>query len=128
MWGVAIGLFVGKPVGVLLGVWLAIKSNLATLPANSTWGQIVGVAVLCGIGFTMSLFVANLAFPGQTELLTATKVGILGASLLAGLIGGGLIAWTAKGSSVKNEGRQLAPARSEMQPLNPRLADQIAKS
>jgi len=59
-------------------------------------GHIIGVSVLCGIGFTMSLFVANLAFPGDEAHLTAAKVGILGASLVAGVVGGLIIARSAR--------------------------------
>jgi NhaA family Na+:H+ antiporter len=88
MWGVLAGLVLGKPLGVLLASWLAVKSRFASLPEGATWGQVAGVAVLCGIGFTMSLFIANLAFPGQEDQLAATKVGILAASLLAGVAGG----------------------------------------
>jgi NhaA family Na+:H+ antiporter len=91
LWGVFAGLVLGKPVGVLLASWLAVKSRLASLPEGATWGQVAGVAVLCGIGFTMSLFIANLAFPGQEDQLAATKVGILAASLVAGLLGGGAL-------------------------------------
>jgi NhaA family Na+:H+ antiporter len=89
LWGVLAGLVLGKPIGVLLASWLAVKSRIASLPEGSTWGQVAGVAVLCGIGFTMSLFIANLAFPGQEDQLAATKVGILAASLVAGIAGGG---------------------------------------
>jgi Na+:H+ antiporter, NhaA family len=88
MWGVLAGLVLGKPLGVLLASWLAVKTRIASLPEGATWGQVAGVAVLCGIGFTMSLFIANLAFPGQEDQLAATKVGILAASLLAGVAGG----------------------------------------
>ena len=91
MWGVFAGLVVGKLTGVLLASWLAVKVRLASLPEGATWGQVAGVAVLCGIGFTMSLFIANLAFPGQEDQLAATKVGILGASLVAGIAGAAVI-------------------------------------
>jgi NhaA family Na+:H+ antiporter len=92
-WGVLLGLLVGKPVGVLLASWAALRTGMASLPEGATVRSIVGVSVLCGIGFTMSLFVANLAFPGQGEQLTASKVGILGASLVCGVVGGGIIWW-----------------------------------
>ncbi len=91
-WGVLLGLFVGKPVGILLFSLLAIKSGMSSLPSGGTVKQLIGVSFLCGIGFTMSLFVANLAYPGTPDLLTASKVGIMGASLLAGVIGGVFIA------------------------------------
>lgn len=91
MWGVLIGLVVGKPVGVMLMSWLAIKTGVASLPERATWAQVAGVAVLCGIGFTMSLFVANLAFPDQAGHLAAAKVGILAASAICGVAGAGLV-------------------------------------
>jgi len=92
MWGVLLGLLVGKPVGVLLASWAALKAGVASLPEEASVQQIVGVAVLCGIGYTMSLFVANLAFPGQADHLAASKVGILTASVVSGVVGGMIIA------------------------------------
>lgn len=91
-WGVFLGLLLGKPLGVIVTSFIAIKLRIASLPAGGTWRQVAGVGVLCGIGFTMSLFVANLAFPGNEEFLTDTKIGILAASLVAGVVGGALIA------------------------------------
>jgi NhaA family Na+:H+ antiporter len=91
MWGVLAGLVLGKPIGVLLASWLAVKFRVASLPEGAAWGQVTGVAVLCGIGFTMSLFIANLAFPGRDDQLAATKIGILAASVLAGAAGAVLI-------------------------------------
>jgi NhaA family Na+:H+ antiporter len=70
---------------------VAIRGGFPALPEGVTWRQIVGLSVLCSIGFTMSLFVANLAFGGRDELLAATKVGILIASLLAGVAGGVIV-------------------------------------
>jgi predicted nuclease of restriction endonuclease-like (RecB) superfamily len=90
-WGVLVGLLAGKPVGILLAAWATTKAGWASLPEGTTWRQLVGVAVLCGIGFTMSLFVAQLAFPGQEEQLAATKVGIFAASLLAAVVGGAIL-------------------------------------
>jgi NhaA family Na+:H+ antiporter len=84
--GAAIGLLLGKPVGIGLACWLSVKSGLAALPDQVTFRHIHGAAWLGGIGFTMSLFIAALAFPDQ-ELLTSAKIGIFGGSLLAGLTG-----------------------------------------
>jgi NhaA family Na+:H+ antiporter len=92
MWGVLLGLLVGKTVGIVAATWLALRTGLASPPEGGNWRQMIGVAVLCGIGFTMSLFVGNLAFPGRPELLNAAKLGILLASGVAGLAGGFLIA------------------------------------
>ncbi|MBC7784898.1 MAG: Na+/H+ antiporter NhaA [Burkholderiales bacterium] len=91
-WGVFFGLLLGKPVGVLLASWAAIKAGVAVLPHGATTFHLVGISILCGIGFTMSLFVANLAFPGQANHLAASKVGILLASLVSGILGAAIIA------------------------------------
>ncbi len=99
-WGVMLGLLVGKPIGILLASWLAVASGAASLPAGASKRQIAGVSLLCGIGFTMSLFVANLAYPGDIAHLTAAKVGILGASVVAGVLGGLLIAMSAPKQAV----------------------------
>ncbi|MET0609791.1 MAG: Na+/H+ antiporter NhaA, partial [Pseudomonas caspiana] len=85
--GVALGLFVGKQIGVFLAAVLAIRSGLASLPEGSNWIQLYGVAVLCGIGFTMSLFIGNLAFPGSAHLIDEVKVGVLMGSGLAAIAG-----------------------------------------
>lgn len=84
--GVALGLVVGKPVGITLAAWLAVRLGLAHLPEGSGWRDIFGVGILAGIGFTMSMFITNLAYP-QPELIADAKVGIFGASLLAGIVG-----------------------------------------
>jgi Na+:H+ antiporter, NhaA family len=84
--GVVLGLMAGKPFGIMLFSWLAIRTGAARLPAGVTWGLLHGAAWLGGIGFTMSLFVAGLAF-GQSDLLDAAKVGVLIASLITGVVG-----------------------------------------
>lgn len=83
--GVAIGLLAGKFIGVLLATWLMVKFG-AQLPAKASWKQIVGVALLAGVGFTMSLFISGLAFT-HPEMIDQAKYGILLASLLAGVLG-----------------------------------------
>ena len=86
--GIAAGLLLGKTVGVLGFTWVAIKTGLAVLPQGANWGQVLGVAILCGIGFTMSLFVGSLAFlPGSSEYAGMDRMGILTGSILAALIG-----------------------------------------
>jgi NhaA family Na+:H+ antiporter len=84
--GIILGLVVGKQIGVTLFAWLAVRMGMAELPAGASWKQLYGVACLCGIGFTMSLFIANLAFP-SAEALDIAKAGILVASLVSGLWG-----------------------------------------
>jgi Na+:H+ antiporter, NhaA family len=84
--GVIIGLLLGKPLGVTLAAWLAVRLGRASLPASVSWQHIHGAGWLAGIGFTMSLFMAGLSFNDDTQL-TEAKLGILIASLCAGLIG-----------------------------------------
>lgn len=83
---IALGLFLGKQVGVFGSVWLAVKAGVATRPAKASWAQVYGVSLLCGIGFTMSLFIGGLAFPTQPEA-DAVKIGVLIGSLLSALAG-----------------------------------------
>jgi Na+:H+ antiporter, NhaA family len=92
--GVALGLFVGKQVGIFAFSWLTIRMAWADLPANATWAQFYGVALLCGIGFTMSLFIGLLAFPTSPELQDATKLGVLLGSGLSALAGAALLSVT----------------------------------
>jgi NhaA family Na+:H+ antiporter len=84
--GAFFGLLLGKPLGVAGFVLLAVKSSLARLPAGATWSGIIGVGLLAGIGFTMSLFIASLAFPDPAVLREA-KIGVLAASVIAALAG-----------------------------------------
>lgn len=84
--GVVAGLLLGKQLGITLFAWLAVKSGLAEVPSGIAWRQIYGVGWLAGIGFTMSLFIADLAFRDD-PLLDVAKLGILTASLIAGIVG-----------------------------------------
>ncbi|HEV2564784.1 MAG TPA: Na+/H+ antiporter NhaA, partial [Microvirga sp.] len=85
--GIAMGLFIGKQVGVYAFSYAAIHLGFADVPAGATRAQCYGVALLCGIGFTMSLFIGALAFPNQPELGDATKIGVLMGSALSALAG-----------------------------------------
>lgn len=89
--GVVLGLLFGKPVGIVLFSWLAVRVGLAAMPQRVTLAQLQGAGFLCGVGFTMSLFVANLAF-GELETLASAKLGILVGSALAALVGSALLA------------------------------------
>ncbi|MBA3792046.1 MAG: Na+/H+ antiporter NhaA, partial [Rubrobacter sp.] len=102
--GVFLGLLVGKPVGVLLFSWLAIRLGWASLPQGVGWRSMAGAGLLAGIGFTMSLFVGGLAFDGG-EMLESAKLGILSASVLAAVLGLVLLARASPG--------ERGPRRSE---------------
>ena len=93
---VAAGLLVGKPVGIVLFAWLAVKLKLATLPTGVNWRMMVAAGFLGGIGFTMSLFIGGLAFAGEKVLLADAKTGILLGSFAAAVIGAGLLWWGTK--------------------------------
>jgi len=85
--GVSLGLIVGKVIGIAGSCWIALKLNIGQLPAKTRFTQIIGVSLLGGIGFTMSIFIAELGFIHQPELLLMAKTGILFASLVAGVTG-----------------------------------------
>jgi NhaA family Na+:H+ antiporter len=84
--GIILGLVLGKPVGLLLASWLAVRVGAVSLPQDVGWGHLVGAAFLAGVGFTMSLFIASLGF-GEGPLLASAKLGILAASVIAGSVG-----------------------------------------
>lgn len=85
--GIAMGLFIGKQLGVFSFAWATIKLGLARLPEGSTWVQLYGVSILTGIGFTMSLFISSLAFEEGWTNLNADRLGILVGSLMSGVLG-----------------------------------------
>jgi len=85
--GIALGLFAGKQIGIFGSVWLAVKFGIAGKLRGATWMQIYGMAMLCGIGFTMSLFIGGLAFPGNALLIEEAKIGVLLGSAISGLAG-----------------------------------------
>jgi NhaA family Na+:H+ antiporter len=85
--GILAGLVVGKPLGIMLLCLLAVKLRIAALPAGLGWRHLFGAGLLAGIGFTMSIFITNLAFTAQPDVITESKMAILLASLVAGLLG-----------------------------------------
>ena len=85
--GIAAGLLLGKPIGVTLLCAVAVACGLCRLPPDLNWGHIFGAGILGGIGFTMSIFVTHLAFAGHAETMNASKMAILAASMMAGLLG-----------------------------------------
>ncbi|WP_122522243.1 Na+/H+ antiporter NhaA [Pseudomonas viridiflava] len=90
--GIAAGLLLGKTLGVFGLTWLAVKTRMASLPKEANWGHVLGVSILCGIGFTMSLFVGSLAFePGVSAYAGEDRMGILTGSILSAIIGYGVM-------------------------------------
>jgi len=85
--GIVLGLFVGKQLGVMLFSFFAVKFGIAQMPDNSNWFSLYGVSILTGIGFTMSLFVGNLAFIESTQYTDGVKIGVLAGSLLSTVFG-----------------------------------------
>jgi Na+:H+ antiporter, NhaA family len=84
--GIGLGLFVGKQIGIVLLSWLAVRARIAALPPTVTWGQIYGVALLGGIGFTMSLFIGGLAFPNDQHA-AAIRLGVIAGSVVSAVTG-----------------------------------------
>jgi NhaA family Na+:H+ antiporter len=89
--GIILGLVVGKPLGISLAAYLTVKAGVGRLPRGVGWLEMIGVGMLAGVGFTVAIFIAGLAFD-EAQLTAAAKVGILSASVLAGLLGAGFLA------------------------------------
>jgi NhaA family Na+:H+ antiporter len=90
----AFGLFLGKQIGVFGAAWLAATLKIGRPPTGATWLELYGVSLLCGVGFTMSLFIGVLAFPGTIDSpeQVAVKLGVLGGSFLSAIIGAAVLA------------------------------------
>ena len=93
--GIVAGLFLGKQVGIVLGAWLLIVLGLATLPTGASWRRLYGVAILGGIGFTMSLFIGTLAYVDGTRA-SEVRLGVLVGSLLSALVGYAVLRWPSR--------------------------------
>lgn len=85
--GIAMGLLIGKVVGITAASWLVIWLGLGRLPERTTWPMMVGLGIVGGVGFTVSLFIVGLSFPQDQLLIAQAKVGVLAASALAGCVG-----------------------------------------
>jgi Na+:H+ antiporter, NhaA family len=96
---IALGLFLGKQIGIFGSVWIAVKLKIAVMPAKANWAHVYGVSLLCGIGFTMSLFIGGLAFPGAAEA-EGVKIGVLMGSLLSAIAGYAVLRFTASGKTL----------------------------
>jgi NhaA family Na+:H+ antiporter len=103
--GCMLGLFVGKQIGVFGSVWLAVKLGLAKRPAGTTWAHLYGMALLCGIGFTMSLFIGLLAFGEARPWKDQTKVGVLLGSLLSAITGWAVLRFSASPAHTRRSDR-----------------------
>jgi NhaA family Na+:H+ antiporter len=84
---IAAGLVIGKQIGIFSTIWICEKIGFAARPENSNWPEVWGVSILCGIGFTMSLFIGGLAFPGNELLIEEAKIGILSGSAISAILG-----------------------------------------
>ena len=100
-WGIVLGLVIGKPLGIMLASYGAVRAGAADLPANAGWRHVFGVGCLGGIGFTMSLYIASLAF-GEGALLDIAKLGVIAASVLAGITGYVLLRFASAASPAAN--------------------------
>ncbi|HJL30281.1 MAG TPA: Na+/H+ antiporter NhaA, partial [Polyangiaceae bacterium LLY-WYZ-15_(1-7)] len=107
-YGIIAGLFLGKSLGIFGASWLAVKLGLADLPQKVNWAQLFGVGILGGIGFTMALFIAGLAFPEAEQLETA-KVGIMIATIVSGLVGFLVVRATSGPAEASKEEGEGAP-------------------
>jgi len=105
--GIAMGLFIGKQAGVFSFAYAAVHLGLADMPAGASRLQCYGVALLCGIGFTMSLFIGALAFPDSPDLTDATKIGVLMGSLISGLAGYALLSFAPREKLQVREARSM---------------------
>jgi len=94
--GILLGLVIGKPLGIALFSWLAVRSGLARLPDGVNMGHIFGAGLIAGIGFTMSIFIDQLSFGSNPQVLDLAKTAILSASVLAALLGAAWFMFTSK--------------------------------
>jgi Na+:H+ antiporter, NhaA family len=99
--GIILGLVIGKQVGIFGTVWLSVKSGLCQKPDNTNWCQIYAMAVVCGIGFTMSLFIGGLSFTG-IEQQAEVRLGVLAGSLISAVAGYILLKKTCGGKDAQN--------------------------
>lgn len=116
--GIILGLVIGKPVGIVAATWIAVRTGVGVLPTQATWRSIVGVGALAGIGFTVSLFVAGLAFD-DAALVDNAKVGVLTGSVLAAVLGAGLLARDKPAYTLPDRDTATTPTNTPIEgPLN----------
>jgi len=98
--GISAGLFIGKPVGVLMATWIAVTTGLAKLPSAASWSEMCGIALVCGVGFTMSFFIGSLAFEGIPDYGTGVRLGVLTGSLLSAVTGFLVLRFASRSSGI----------------------------
>lgn len=106
--GIMLGLVLGKPVGILLASFVAVRTGLGRLPEDTTWPMVLGLGAVAGIGFTVSIFIAGLSFPGSDLLTEEAKISILLASLFAAVVGVVLLLVTTRGRVLEPEEAEQA--------------------
>ncbi len=112
--GIALGLFVGKQIGVVGFSWAAMRTGMARLPEGATWGQFYGVAVLTGIGFTMSLFIGTLAFP-EVGYSAGVRLGVLSGSLVSAVVGYALLVGASAMPSHRQGAARAAASKDQVE-------------
>jgi NhaA family Na+:H+ antiporter len=120
--GIALGLIIGKQIGVFGATWGMIRLGLARMPTNTNFSMLYGVSVLCGIGFTMSLFIGGLAF-NEASLAAGVRLGVLSGSLVSGILGCFLLARILRRTSARESEYRLPPRAhraAELRIGNPR--------
>ncbi len=110
--GIAAGLFLGKQVGIFASVWIAVKTGFAQRLGGTTWLQVYGVSMLCGIGFTMSLFIGALAFPGEALLIEEAKIGVLMGSFLSAIVGFSILRFAPQPNEDEDEVAVTEPVKA----------------
>jgi NhaA family Na+:H+ antiporter len=113
--GIAAGLFPGKAIGILGATWIAVALGLARKPEGASWAQIAGLAVLGGVGFTMSLFIGMLAFPDPAHA-AQLRLGVLAGSLVSAVVGYLLLAASSGATRPSGDGHARGPPRNRAQP------------
>lgn len=107
--GIVLGLVVGKPIGITLISWIAVKLRLCVLPDKAGWSHIIGAGMLAGIGFTMSIFIALLSFTGKDFLLSEAKFAVLVASSISGILGSVMLSMVARRAANPNASPKHLP-------------------
>jgi len=110
------GLFLGKQLGIFGAIWSAVRMGIAPRPAATSWRQLYGAALLCGIGFTMSLFIGALAYPGDGALVEQAKLGTLAGSLLSALVGYALLRFAPPSAEDRHDSDDAAELFTADQP------------